>query len=294
VPPGDGGAGGSVDLRYVEAPAVPLRLIADGCPPGQAGACGQPGPANDPGLGGRNRVYLPGSILGHGSEDDASSEIASGAPARAASGAPSRIGNVARPPPPAAAGQKGSTAARQVTTDEMADACDDRDLELVFESATTAGTHGNLERARARSQWVAALARNASNEGGAGLRDEASASSAAPTPMPWSASACRAPQESGEMAREGCHEPVEKMSQADRAMHHRAIQSPIEQLEAVDRYHQRIDLFKNPEQRAILAHTRDEEKEHAAMLLEWIRRDDATFDHELRDDVFAEKPLTHD
>ena len=95
------------------------------------------------------------------------------------------------------------------------------------------------------------------------------------------------------MAHEGYHEPSDDLSDATRDMH-RAIQSLIEELEAVDWYNQRVDVCKNPELRAILAHNRDEEKEHAAMLLEWIRRHDGAFDHELRDYVFTDKPLTHD
>ena len=95
------------------------------------------------------------------------------------------------------------------------------------------------------------------------------------------------------MAHEGYHEPTDELSDATRDMH-RAIQSLIEELEAVDWYNQRVDVCKNPELRAILAHNRDEEKEHAAMLLEWIRRQDGSFDHELRDYLFTQKSLTHD
>jgi hypothetical protein len=51
---------------------------------------------------------------------------------------------------------------------------------------------------------------------------------------------------------------------------------------------------KDPVQRAILAHNRDEEKEHAAMLMEWIRRKDGSFEKEMRDYLFTDKPLSHD
>jgi len=44
---------------------------------------------------------------------------------------------------------------------------------------------------------------------------------------------------------------------------------------------------------AILAHNRDEEKEHAAMVLEWIRRRDPSFDKELRDYLFTDKEIAH-
>lgn len=95
------------------------------------------------------------------------------------------------------------------------------------------------------------------------------------------------------MANEGYHEPVEELSDESRDMH-RAIISLMEELEAIDWYQQRIDACRNKELAGILAHNRDEEKEHAAMVLEWIRRRDAKFDAELRDYLFTDKPLTHD
>ena len=64
---------------------------------------------------------------------------------------------------------------------------------------------------------------------------------------------------------------------------HRAIVSLIEELEAVDWYNQRVDGCDNQQLKIILSHNRDEEKEHAAVLLEWIRRQDSSFDKELRD-----------
>ena len=72
---------------------------------------------------------------------------------------------------------------------------------------------------------------------------------------------------------------------------HRAIVSLMEELEAVDWYDQRVDAAQDPELRAILAHNRDEEKEHAAMLLEWLRRHDPRLDHELRAYLFTDKPI---
>jgi len=68
----------------------------------------------------------------------------------------------------------------------------------------------------------------------------------------------------------------------------------MEELEAVDWYNQRVDACKDLELKAILAHNRDEEKEHAAMVLEWIRRKDANFDKELKDYLFTEKSITHE
>jgi uncharacterized protein len=94
------------------------------------------------------------------------------------------------------------------------------------------------------------------------------------------------------MANEGYHEPVDELSDETKDMH-RAIVSLMEELEAVDWYNQRVDVCKDPDLRGILAHNRDEEKEHAAMLLEWIRRQDHTFDKELRDYLFTDKPIGH-
>ncbi len=95
------------------------------------------------------------------------------------------------------------------------------------------------------------------------------------------------------MANEGYHEPVSELSAQTRDMH-RAIVSLMEELEAVDWYNQRVDACQDEELKKILAHNRDEEKEHAAMVLEWIRRRDPTFDKELRDVLFTDKTLDHD
>ncbi len=74
---------------------------------------------------------------------------------------------------------------------------------------------------------------------------------------------------------------------------HRAIESLKEELEAIDWYNQRVDVCKDKELKAILAHNRDEEKEHASMILEWIRRKDETFSKELKDYLFTEAPIAH-
>jgi ferritin-like protein len=93
------------------------------------------------------------------------------------------------------------------------------------------------------------------------------------------------------MASEGYHEPVEKLS-AQTLDLHRAITSLIEELEAVDWYNQRVDVCTDPELKAILAHNRDEEIEHASMVLEWIRRRNPVFDRELRETLFKSGPIT--
>jgi ferritin-like protein len=90
----------------------------------------------------------------------------------------------------------------------------------------------------------------------------------------------------------GYHEPVDELSDETRDMH-RAIVSLMEELEAVDWYNQRADACKDRELKAILEHNRDEEKEHASMVLEWIRRKDLAFSKELKDYLFTEKPIAH-
>ena len=72
---------------------------------------------------------------------------------------------------------------------------------------------------------------------------------------------------------------------------HRAIVSIMEELEAVDWYDQRVDAAGDAELRAILAHNRDEEKEHASMTLEWLRRRDPVWDEQLRNYLFTDKPI---
>ncbi|MFO8025839.1 encapsulin-associated ferritin-like protein [Thiohalophilus sp.] len=95
------------------------------------------------------------------------------------------------------------------------------------------------------------------------------------------------------MSNEGFHEAIDELSDETRDMH-RAIVSLMEELEAVDWYNQRMDACQDDELRAILRHNRDEEKEHAAMVLEWIRRRDSKFDDELKDYLFTEKEIAHE
>ena len=94
------------------------------------------------------------------------------------------------------------------------------------------------------------------------------------------------------MANEGYHEPISELSDETRDMH-RAITSLMEELEAVDWYNQRVNACQDGELKAILEHNRDEEKEHAAMVLEWIRRRDSSFDKELKDYLFTDDPVAH-
>ena len=94
------------------------------------------------------------------------------------------------------------------------------------------------------------------------------------------------------MSSVGYHEPIEELSDRTRDMH-RAIVSLMEELEAVDWYNQRADACKDADLKAILEHNRDEEKEHAAMVLEWIRRNDAAMSKELKDYLFTTKSIAH-
>ena len=84
----------------------------------------------------------------------------------------------------------------------------------------------------------------------------------------------------------GFHEDPDLLAPATRDRH-RAIVSLMEELDAVDWYDQRIDATRDDELREILAHNRDEEKEHAAMVLEWLRRRDPGLDRQLRDYLFS-------
>jgi ferritin-like protein len=87
------------------------------------------------------------------------------------------------------------------------------------------------------------------------------------------------------------HESEERLSPRTRDMH-RAIVSLMEELEAVDWYQQRMDATEDSELREILRHNRDEEKEHAAMVLEWIRRRDDGFSRVLKTYLFSEGSIT--
>jgi ferritin-like protein len=73
---------------------------------------------------------------------------------------------------------------------------------------------------------------------------------------------------------------------------HRAIVSLMEELDAVDWYDQRVDTAGDQELRAILAHNRDEEREHAMMLLEWLRRNAPGFEEQMRTYLFSQGPIT--
>lgn len=90
----------------------------------------------------------------------------------------------------------------------------------------------------------------------------------------------------------GYHEPIDELPAEARDMH-RALVSLIEELAAVDLYNQRAVVCQDSALKAIIEHNRDEEKEHAAMLLEWIRRNDEQFSGRIRNWLFTETALAH-
>jgi len=83
------------------------------------------------------------------------------------------------------------------------------------------------------------------------------------------------------------HEAEARLSTRTRDMH-RAIVSLQEELEAIDWYQQRVEATEDAALREILNHNRGEEVEHAAMVLEWIRRHDADFAAKLKTYLFTE------
>ncbi|HEY6983441.1 ferritin-like domain-containing protein [Reyranella sp.] len=93
------------------------------------------------------------------------------------------------------------------------------------------------------------------------------------------------------MASETLHEDPQKLG-SDVIDVHRAIVSVMEELEAVDWYNQRAKATDNPKLRAILEHNRDEEKEHASMVLEWLRRADPVFAQHFKTYLFTEGSIT--
>ncbi len=94
------------------------------------------------------------------------------------------------------------------------------------------------------------------------------------------------------MSSVGYQEPIEELSTKTRDMH-RALVSLMEELDAIDNYNQRANVCADTALKAILEHNRDEEKEHAAMLLEWIRRHDSNLSNKLQSYLFSEKPIAH-
>ncbi len=93
------------------------------------------------------------------------------------------------------------------------------------------------------------------------------------------------------MSSETYHEPFELLP-TDVVDRHRAVQSIMEELEAVDWYDQRVAATSDQSLAEVLAHNRDEEKEHAAMTIEWLRRRDPVFADHLETYLFTEGSIT--
>jgi ferritin-like protein len=94
------------------------------------------------------------------------------------------------------------------------------------------------------------------------------------------------------MSHEGYHEPVETLTVETKNLH-RALVSLQEELEAIDWYQQRADACNDEALKAVLLHNRNEEVEHAMMVLEWIRRSDPKFDEFMREYLFKTADITH-
>jgi uncharacterized protein len=109
--------------------------------------------------------------------------------------------------------------------------------------------------------------------------------------VPWSASNRQKESVAMSASSATLHEDPARLG-SDAIDRHRAIISIIEELEATDWYDQRVQATDNAELRTVLAHNRDEEKEHAAMLLEWLRRHDEVLSKHLRTYLFRDGSIT--
>jgi ferritin-like protein len=93
------------------------------------------------------------------------------------------------------------------------------------------------------------------------------------------------------MGSETLHEPFDSLTEKTRNLH-RGVVSLIEELEAIDWYQQRAEACTDEALKRVLIHNRNEEIEHAAMTLEWIRRNDGAFDATLRAILFTDGAIT--
>src|SRR5262245_22657271 len=93
------------------------------------------------------------------------------------------------------------------------------------------------------------------------------------------------------MASDTYHEPLDLLSEETRNMH-RAIVSLMEELEAIDWYQQRAEACSDGQLKAVLNHNKNEEIEHATMVMEWIRRHNDHFNEMMRKYLFTEQPIT--
>jgi ferritin-like protein len=93
------------------------------------------------------------------------------------------------------------------------------------------------------------------------------------------------------MGSEGLHEAADLLPE-ETIDRHRALTSLVEELQAVDWYDQRVTATEDSSLADVLAHNRDEEKEHASMTLEWLRRRDPVLDRHLCTYLFTTEPVT--
>lgn len=87
------------------------------------------------------------------------------------------------------------------------------------------------------------------------------------------------------------HEPFEELDEKTRNIA-RALNSLKEEIEAIDWYNQRVAVSKDKQLKEIMAHNRDEEIEHAAMTIEWLRRNMDGWDEDLKTYLFTSEPIT--
>lgn len=92
------------------------------------------------------------------------------------------------------------------------------------------------------------------------------------------------------MSSESLHVPREALSPEGRLLHY-AITSLKEELDAVDWYRQRADDSEEQGLKDLLLHNMREEMEHAAMLIEWLRRHNGDFAGHLKTYLFTEAPI---
>lgn len=93
------------------------------------------------------------------------------------------------------------------------------------------------------------------------------------------------------MSSEGLHAPRQRLT-VHTLTHHQAIASLMEELEAVDWYKQRADDCEDAALKEILLHNMREEMEHACMIMEWLRRNDADWAAEFSTYLFTKAPIT--
>jgi hypothetical protein len=92
------------------------------------------------------------------------------------------------------------------------------------------------------------------------------------------------------MSSEDLHAPRERLSDQTIAAH-QAIVSLMEELQAIDWYRQRADDCDDTQLKAVLVHNMNDEMEHAAMLVEWLRRNVTEFATQLEKFLGREGPI---